>query len=331
MGFAEKLKFKLHSGKNSKLAYFVKQYVRNYFPLPLLRFFNHWDVQHLDEVARRRADYDYILSRVAYYNRLQPGCVEGSAAWQAQSVPVGEQQMTRQKVYYLDSMEYARWFSGNFRWIMLPGDINYIPQLPSVVKSRPIDVPVANANSVLFKLNKVRHFIFVDDKIAFKDKEDRAVFRGKVGGKPIRLDFMEKMYGNPRFDVGAIDKVKPEWTCEKMTIADHLKFRYIMCIEGNDVASNLKWVMSSNSIAVMPKPQFETWFMEGTLRADYHYIEVQADYSNLEEKLDYYSSHIAEAEAIIAHAHEYVAQFKDSTREDLISLLVLNNYFSNTK
>ena len=40
------------------------------------------------------------------------------------------------------------------------------------------------------------------------------------------------------------------------------KHKFILCIEGNDVASNLKWVMSSNSVAVMPKPKFESWFME---------------------------------------------------------------------
>ena len=100
-----------------------------------------------------------------------------------------------------------------------------------------------------------------------------------------------------------------------------------MAIEGNDVASNLKWVMSSNSIAVMPKPKFETWFMEGTLVPGYHYIEVKDDFSDVEEKLDYYSSHIDEAEAIIKHANEYVAQFRNKKRERAISLLVLDKYF----
>ena len=41
---------------------------------------------------------------------------------------------------------------------------------------------------------------------------------------------------------------------KKVSIDYHLKHKFILCIEGNDVASNLKWVMSSNSVAVMPKP-----------------------------------------------------------------------------
>lgn len=101
-----------------------------------------------------------------------------------------------------------------------------------------------------------------------------------------------------------------------------------MALEGNDVASNLKWVMSSNSIAIMPRPVYETWFMEGMLKPDYHYIEVKPDFSDLEEKMDYYTAHPEAAQAIIDHAHEYVEQFKDSKREDIISLLVLDKYFS---
>ena len=39
-----------------------------------------------------------------------------------------------------------------------------------------------------------------------------------------------------------------------LTIREHLDYKFIMALEGNDVASNLKWVMSSNSIAVMTRP-----------------------------------------------------------------------------
>ena len=88
--------------------------------------------------------------------------------------------------------------------------------------------------------------------------------------------------------------------------------------------------MSSNSLAVMPKPKFETWFMEGTLIPDYHYVLINDDYSNLEEKLNYYINNPAKAEQIIKNANEYVAQFKNKPLEDLISLLVLKKYFVKT-
>ena len=51
---------------------------------------------------------------------------------------------------------------------------------------------------------------------------------------------------------------------------------------------------------------------------------------DLEEKLNYYIAHPEKAEEIIAHAHEYVAQFFDTERERLISLLVMDKYFQMT-
>ena len=58
---------------------------------------------------------------------------------------------------------------------------------------------------------------------------------------------------------------------------------------------------------------------------------LEDDLSDLEEKLNYYIAHPAEAEQIVEHAHEYVSQFFDAGRERLISLLVMDKYFQVTK
>ena len=120
------------------------------------------------------------------------------------------------------------------------------------------------------------------------------------------------------------------WIKKKISIEVHLKYKFILCIEGVDVATNLKWVMSSNSIAVMAKPKIESWFMEKQLIANYHYIEIKDDYSDLEEKLTFYINNLDECLRIIKNANTYVNQFKDSKREKLISLLVLEKYFIKT-
>ena len=109
-----------------------------------------------------------------------------------------------------------------------------------------------------------------------------------------------------------------------------MDYKFVMCLEGIDVATNLKWVMSSNSLAVMPPPRYETWFMEAALIPNYHYVAIKADYSDLEERLQYYIDHPEEAEAIVRHAHEWIEQFRDRRREKLISLLVLEKYFRQT-
>ena len=101
-----------------------------------------------------------------------------------------------------------------------------------------------------------------------------------------------------------------------------------MCIEGNDVASNLKWVMSSNSVAVMPRPKFESWFMEATLIPNFHYIEIKDDYSDLNDKLDYYIENVDKLKEISSNANNYVNQFRDKRDEKIISLLVMEKFFS---
>ena len=151
--------------------------------------------------------------------------------------------------------------------------------------------------------------------------------------KTSRKKFMEMYFHHPMCDLGDVSKntTDPkEWQTEKKTIKEHLDYKFILALEGNDVASNLKWVMSSNSIAVMPQPTCETWFMEGTLIPNYHYIEIKPDFSDLESRLQYYIEHIDEAQEIIKHANEYVKQFKNRKRENLISLLVLEKYFKVT-
>lgn len=317
-----RLRYLLHSGKNPKIVYFARNYMRRIIPYCIFRARLHRELGKMTDLS----DRDYIQQRVDYYNKLT--VLDNADTFFRESTAIGRLPMTRQKVYWFDTMEYARWFPPYLRLMLQEGDITAVPDVPCLLKSRPI--AGNNANSVLLNMDKVRHFIFINDNMPFEHKKDMAIFRGKIDCKPNRIRFMDKFWGNQRFDLGAIDNVKAGWVKPKISIYDQLKYRYVMALEGNDVASNLKWIMSSNSIAVMPRPRFETWFMEGTLIPDYHYIEVKDDFSDVEDKLGYYSSHTGEALEIIRHANDYVAQFRNKRRERLISLLVLDKYFSIT-
>jgi hypothetical protein len=112
-----------------------------------------------------------------------------------------------------------------------------------------------------------------------------------------------------------------------MSIADQLKFKFVISLEGNDVATNLKWIMLSNSVCFMRKPRVESWFMEGSLIPNHHYVLLDDEFSDLEDKINYYTKHTDKAMAIIKNANQYAMQFLDTRREKLISLLVLRKYF----
>lgn len=319
------IKYLFNSGKNSKIKYYIREYIHYWLPSWLFRR----QLKGLLASVEERKDKDYILGRANYYNKMDTDIILPS-----DSRTIGNHKVSNRKgnkVYLFDTHHYLKYFDPKLKFVYEKGDVTYIPTYPAFVKSRPIDGD--NRNSVVLNEDKVRHFIFIHDKKSFKEKKDMILFRGEAEGKPHRQRFLEMYFHNPMCDLGDVSPRcrDTKYFKQKITIWQHLDFKFIMALEGNDVASNLKWVMSSNSIAVMPRPKYETWFMEGTLKPDYHYIEIKPDYSDLIEKCNYYIAHPDEAEQIIAHAHEYVNQFKNKHREKLISLLVVDKYFKYTK
>lgn len=317
----------LHSGKNSNLKYYIRSYLREYTP----KIFSRMQLNRMLRQLNQRQDKEEIMRRVNYYCKLDKGSNFNRQMWSDKAIMLQDQPVTGQKTYYFDAMEYARYFSQDLRWILDAGDKPYVAPEPAIVKNRPI--VEHNENSVILNLDKNRHFLFVRDNKPWRDKNNMTIFRGDLGPRKENRDvFMNRWYGHPMVDAASTNRSEqhPEWQREKLTIGDHLDFKFIMSLEGNDVASNLKWIMSSNSIAVTPCLTQETWFMEGTLIPNYHYIEVKPDFSDLEERLTYYIEHPDEAEAIIQHAHDYVSQFRDEKREKLISVLVLKKYFDIT-
>lgn len=319
------IRYLLFNGKNSKLKYYTREYLHYFLPSWALRH----DRERLLASIEERADRNYIHERAEYYNKLSEQQNLDDEAIRIKDFTLSEYHFS--KVYFFDSNHYLKYFPADFRFILKDGDITYVPKSPSLVKSRPISGD--NANSVVLNMDKVRHFLFVNDRKAFRQKSDMILFRGAIHGKPHRQRFIDTYADHPLCDCGDTSpahEVEKKYYKPKMTIRQHLNYKFIMALEGNDVASNLKWIMSSNSVAVMPRPKYETWFMEGTLRPDYHYIEIKPDYSDLIEKCQHYIAHPDEAESIIAHAHEHVSQFFDKRREKLISLLVLQKYFEHT-
>ena len=308
------------SGKNSKLKYYLRNVLRYLTPPFFLRI----RLNSILKEVEKREDKEYILDRVNYYNKLYK-----NVQLPNNSQKLAEHSLKGQKsVYFFDTYEYTRWFSPKLLWCYIAGDINYIPDHPSIVKARPISNN--NQNSILLNLNKVRHFIFINDKTSFSDKMNKVIFRGETDGKQNRQLFVNTFYNHPLCDAGDMAAIPHSHQAKAITIYQHLDYKFVMCLEGNDVASNLKWVMSSNSIAVMPRPTCETWFMEGRLVPNVHYIEIKSDYSDFLERIQYYIEHPDEAQKIITRAHEHVMQFKNKNRERLISLLVLKKYFDYT-
>lgn len=308
-----------------KAFFYVSNFAEYAVPNALFRSFyrRYKDSLSLEELA-------VIKDRVDYYVRLpQDAKVNGNCVAVADfKYPFGEKH--KFSAYFFDLYEVVKYFNPKYRFSYIFGDVNWEANSPTITKSRPI--VSGQTMDALAKLNKVRHFKFVNDPMAFTDKKDIMIFRNVVKKQPHRTKLLEMYLHNPLCDIGQINPCTehPEYVKDYVPIAQMLKYKFICCIEGNDVATNLKWVMSSNSVAVMPKPKIESWFMEGRLIGGIHYIEINDDYTDLEEKLRYYIAHPTEAQTIINNAHKWVAQFKSKKIEFHTQLRAMNEYFRQT-
>lgn len=302
--------------KQNKFFYYLRSYGRYWLPK------GHGAREQIRKLEKKLSAHqlEAVARRVEYY------CQNVVARPNAAHLLKDLRNPKTPKAYYFDTYEYARFFDENLPIDFLFGDVITVPEAPSIVKSRPIHAQ--NQNSVLLNLDKARHFVWVKNDKPFAQKKDMLIGRGAIY-QPHRYDFYEKYFGHSLCDLGAVGKVgltKDEWLTPKISIENHLDYKFILSLQGNDVATNLKWIMSSNSIAVMPKPTVETWFMEGTLEGGKHYIELKPDYSDLESQLNFYIQNPQECLDILRNAHEYCAQFHHSVMEDLCSMKVLDRY-----
>ena len=308
------------SGRNNKLSFYASGLLREALPDFFYRLLL---PGYLNQINRIQAES--FFDRVNYYNRLRPG-----AFIPDDTLSVGNLKWPEKgSAYYLDAREYARYFKSSLRAEYLFGDINYIPGRPAFLKSRPVSTE--NENSVLLKLNKVRHFAFINDSVPFDKKLNRLIGRAEVKQKN-RIEFYDTYFSHPMMDLGQINRGTDHdaWLKPKMSIPAHLNYKFILCLEGFDVATNLKWVMSSSSLAVMPPPTMESWFMEGKLIADHHYVAIKPDFSDVEERMDYFIQHPEEAKQIIRNANAWVMQFMDAENEFLLGIAVMLKYFQCT-
>lgn len=220
---------------------------------------------------------------------------------------------------------------------------------PVLVKSRVMTQ--TGRGSILLKLNTVRHYERMHavvkrrpQEAPFREKIARLVWRGAPTGygfqnnipfRTVSRETLLKKYHDstsPHLDVGLVVK-KPvhverwkKYQKEEMSLETLLQYRYLLSVEGNDVATNLKWALASNSLVVMPAPQISSWFMEDALRPYVHYLPVRDDFSDLEEQVLWAEKNIKKCEKMIRNAHRYVEPFLDEKKEQRMQKSILQYY-----
>jgi hypothetical protein len=258
------------------------------------------------------------------------------------------------KNYFVEMQNFYRLYKqkakGNPdpKFLFYPGDVNHTATLPILTKTRPSNNP---GFGVLLPLNIPRHWAPISDverfDIPFNMKKNTAVWRGVGTGMYKRTPLVEQYYrydledfgGNSNktmIDVGFTGfqdnypgRKSEELVKERITIPDMLKNKYLISVEGNDVASNLKWVLSSQSVCIKPPARTVSWLMEDRLVPWVHYVPVRQDFMDLREKLEWCRTHPRKCREIIKAANDYMNRFK--LDGDEIILKVLKGYIDNVR
>ncbi|MBZ7977587.1 lipopolysaccharide biosynthesis protein [Campylobacter sp. RM12654] len=279
-------------------------------------FFNMQLISKLNALKKLKNDEIlHIKNRLNYYNKIND-FFELKKIENVEHSKLGEN-LLKNTSYSFDFYKVSKYFHKDLKINKFFYDCSS-EFLNTITKSRPID-----SKNVILKLDSRRHFCFLDDKNDFKDKVDLAVFRGACVQQN-RIDFMNKFQDCDRLNLGNVNKKNRSGYLSK---EEQLKYKFIISLEGWDVATNLKWIMSSNSIAITPRLKYETWFMEGKLIPNEHFLLIQDDFSDILDVMDNALTNDKLVKNIIKNQNEYIQQFLNPNIEELLGILVLAKYF----
>jgi hypothetical protein len=241
------------------------------------------------------------------------------------------------------------------RFLFFVGD-TYVPYSnPTIVKTRPIS---GFENCVLMDLDHPRHFnplsIVDQNDIPYHEKKDRLVWRGATTGPGFNKNQHNPRHTsravlvarhantkNKHLDIGlneltnTVKKYQGDYYSNflkpSIPLSQMLSYKFHLSVEGHDVATNLKWVLYSNSVPFCPPFYVQSWILEDELVPWTHYIPVKGDYSDLDDKVEWALNHDNKCEKIAQEGRAYMEQFMDTTNESRIRKSVFETYTKHVK
>lgn len=311
-------------GKKMAFFFYLKGAMYNLVPRSWLnarrkRLLRNWE---------KRPDADYLRWRRDIYCRLnEPFVIPKDKGVALKDVKVRKFQSR----YSIDAQRPLRCFPKNSILAFKAGDVWENPEVPTLIKARRLN-GMNEDNAVILNLDSIRHWLHPHDRIPFDEKIPKLFFRGDIFNKPERIRFFEQWADNDMFDLGDTNRSNPSrWHSEVVSIPEHFKYKFILALEGYDMASSLQWIMASGCVPVMPRPTVEGWLMHSQLVPGKHYIEIAPDFSDAGEKIRYYIDHPDEARMISEESKKWASQFDDRKRERIVTLLVVDKYLSLNK
>jgi len=215
---------------------------------------------------------------------------------------------------------------------------------------------------IIWPMNNKRHFdphifknVRIADIVPWECKQHIAVWRGKltgylasaIKGKTIseicdsisRCLLVKKYSNSSLLNVGISESeanqdfgVSLQYVLKDiMSMEEQLQYKMIIVMEGNDVATSLKWALYSRSLVLMKVPSFTSFAMEEWLEPWTHYVPLKSDLSDVEEKIRWVMEHDEEARIISERAtlfiHDLLFHPESELENKKIKKKLLRQYF----
>lgn len=125
-----------------------------------------------------------------------------------------------------------------------------------------------------------------------------------------RFKALDTFVRHPRFDIGLSPKDKKpytdhpyisNWFRPYVPFGQQLDYRYLLAIGGSDIATNFYRSLDSNSIVFKVNTPWEG-FLDGQFKPWTHYVPIEFDYSDIEEKFDWCESNHSKCVEIVQAA-----------------------------
>jgi len=186
---------------------------------------------------------------------------------------------------------------------------------------------------IVWKLNTKRHYGNFDKvykyDTAWESKKNVAIFRGALNGiihnnrtltdeeKCMKLERCQLVYENANSTIidakltnarGRVPDILHgvPLVSDVIKVRDMLKYKGLIIIEGNDVASGLKWALLSQSVVLMAPPKHTSWAMEELLEPWVHYIPLENFGTDVETKMQWIIDNDSAAQRISKRASLWI-------------------------
>ena len=155
------------------------------------------------------------------------------------------------------------------------------------------------------------------EKPNWEERYSIAFWRGGSSGldrpESLRMKVTKALYKNPLTDV-KITKwgnwenekdIPEEHFGDRCGLDKHFRYKYILIVDGNLIASNHQWVFGSGAVPIMITHPNNNWWFKNLLKPMENYVPISYDLSDLEEKIQWLVDNDGKAKQIAEHAVKF--------------------------